>query len=171
MMLSQRQKDELNKAIADYLLTNSYKDSYESFLKDTSIAPEALADKKYAGALEKKWTTVVRLQKKISELETLLESKNSEFVDSRMNGMGGEKRSFTEWIPRPPERFSLTGHRATVTQVRFHPVYNVVASCSEDASIKLWDYESGKIIKNTDLLSIVLDKSSNYFGLILLYKI
>lgn len=140
MMLSQRQKDELNKAIADYLLTNNYKESYESFLKETSITPDALADKKYAGALEKKWTTVVRLQKKISELETLLESKSHE---STMNGPNGEKKSPTEWIPRPPERFSLTGHRATVTQVRFHPVYNVIASCSEDATIKLWDYESG----------------------------
>ena len=144
-MLSQRQKDELNKAIADYLLTNNYKESYESFLKDTSLPADALADKKYAGSLEKKWTTVVRLQNKIIELEKQLESKNQETVG--MNGFGGgEKRSPTEWIPRPPERFSLTGHRATVTQVKFHPVYSVIASCSEDASIKLWDYESGNYI-------------------------
>merc|ERR1719223_325918 len=60
-----------------------------------------------------------------------------------MNGLSGDKRSPAEWIPRPPEKFALTGHRATVTQVIFHPVYSVVASCSEDASIKLWDYESG----------------------------
>jgi len=144
-MLSQRQKDELNRAIADYLLTNNFKDSYETFLKDTNLPADISADKKYNGALEKKWTTVVRLQKKISELESLLESKNEESSQMMlgMNGLRGEKRSPTEWIPRPPEKFSLSGHRATVTQVRFHPVYSVIASCSEDASIKLWDYESG----------------------------
>lgn len=142
MMLSQRQKDELNKAIADYLLTNNYKDSYDSFLRDTSLPADVCADKKSSGSLEKKWTTVVRLQKKISELETQLESKKNE-ESIGMNGLGGDKRSPAEWIPRPPEKFTLTGHRATVTQVKFHPVYSVIASCSEDASIKLWDYESG----------------------------
>lgn len=141
-MLSQRQKDELNKAIADYLLTNNYKDSYDSFLRDTSLPADVCADKKSSGSLEKKWTTVVRLQKKISELETQLESKKNE-ESIGMNGLSGDKRSPAEWIPRPPEKFTLTGHRATVTQVKFHPVYSVIASCSEDASIKLWDYESG----------------------------
>jgi len=143
MMLSQRQKDELNKAIADYLLNNNYRDSYESFLKDASLPDDICADKKYTGSLERKWTTVVRLQKKITELEAQLESKKEETAHMSMNGLSGEKRSPTEWIPRPPEKFALTGHRATVTQVIFHPVYSVVASCSEDASIKLWDYESG----------------------------
>lgn len=142
MMLSQRQKDELNRAIADYLLSNNYKDSYESFLKDTSLPADVCADKKYSGSLEKKWTTVVRLQKKISELEVQLESKKNE-EQIGLNGLSGEKRTPSEWIPRPPEKFSLTGHRGTVTQVKFHPVYSIIASCSEDACIKLWDYESG----------------------------
>lgn len=141
-MLSQRQKDELNRAIADYLLTNSYKDSYDSFLKDTQLTEDSVNDKKHAGALEKKWTTVVRLQKKISELEAQIESMKSN-ENMVMNGLSGEKRSPSDWIPRPPEKFTLSGHRATVTQVIFHPVYSVIASCSEDATIKLWDYESG----------------------------
>jgi platelet-activating factor acetylhydrolase IB subunit alpha len=151
MMLSQRQKEELNKAIADYLLTNNYKEAFDSFCKDANLQPDVCADKKFAGALEKKWTTVVRLQKKISELETQLEQtkKSGEFDGSGrpgggLNGFGDEaKRSPAEWIPRPPEKFMLSGHRATVTRVIFHPVYSVIASCSEDASIKLWDYESG----------------------------
>lgn len=144
-MLSQRQKEELNRAIAEYLLNNNYKSSYDSFLKDAEIAADTTTDKKYNGTLEKKWTTVVRLQKKISELEILLESKKSEESTQLMglNGVLGDKRSPTEWIPRPPEKFTLTGHRATVTQVRFHPVYSVIASCSEDVCIKLWDYETG----------------------------
>lgn len=48
-----------------------------------------------------------------------------------------EKRNPAEWIPRPPEKYCLTGHRSTVTRVVFHPVFSVLASASEDATIKV----------------------------------
>lgn len=48
-----------------------------------------------------------------------------------------EKRNPAEWIPRPPEKYCLTGHRSTVTHVVFHPVFSVLASASEDATIKV----------------------------------
>lgn len=145
-MLSQRQKDELNRAIADYLHTNNYKDALDSFMREAQLPADTLADKKNTGSLEKKWTTVVRLQKKITELESQLE--NSKQHNDGHNNIPdphnpNKQRSPTDWIPRPPEKFHLQGHRATVTRVIFHPVYSVIASCSEDATIKLWDYESG----------------------------
>lgn len=146
-MLSQRQKDELNCAIADYLLTNNFKETFESFCKDTNTQFDPLNDKKYSGMLEKKWTTVVRLQKKINDLEAELSRKEQELTQSSIGMLPGslrsEKRSPTEWIPRPPEKFSLDGHRSTVTKVIFHPTYSVIASASEDTTIKIWDYESG----------------------------
>jgi len=120
-MLSQRQKDDLNRAIADYLANNNYKETLEQFLKESQIpAADVLADKKNSGVLEKKWTTVVRLQKKIVELESALEKKDQELQQiSAGGGLGGgyrsvnsahgEKRSPLEWIPRPPEKFCLTG--------------------------------------------------------------
>ena len=63
MVLSQRQREELNKAIADYMLSNGYNEALESFKKETDMPGEI--DKKYAGLLEKKWTSVIRLQKKV----------------------------------------------------------------------------------------------------------
>ena len=48
-----------------------------------------------------------------------------------------DKRSPTEWIPRPPEKYTLTGHRSPVTRVIFHPVFSVMVSASEDATIKV----------------------------------
>ena len=33
------------------------------------------------------------------------------------------------------------------SQVLFHGTYSVVASCSEDATIKIWDYETGDFEK------------------------
>jgi platelet-activating factor acetylhydrolase IB subunit alpha len=50
-----------------------------------------------------------------------------------------------EGMPTAPEKFTLAGHRDTITCVKFHPVYSVVASSSEDGSIRLWDYESGAL--------------------------
>jgi WD40 repeat protein len=47
-------------------------------------------------------------------------------------------------IPREPERSRMMGHRARITRVAFHPIYTVLASSSEDAAIKLWDYETGE---------------------------
>ena len=63
MVLSQRQREELNKAIADYMLSNGYSEALESFKKETDMPGEI--DKKYSGLLEKKWTSVIRLQKKV----------------------------------------------------------------------------------------------------------
>lgn len=74
-----------------------------------------------------------------------LEAKLSEAEKEYMGGAPSrEKRSPTEWIPRPPERCLLQSHRSPITCVLFHPVYTLLVSASEDATIKLWDYESGE---------------------------
>ena len=78
MVLSQRQREELNKAIADYMLSNGYNEALDAFKKETDMPGEI--DKKYAGLLEKKWTSVIRLQKKVcSNQLTLIKLCN--FID------------------------------------------------------------------------------------------
>lgn len=139
MVLSQRQREELNKAIADYLSSNGYMDALEAFKKEADMPGEV--ERKFGGLLEKKWTSVIRLQKKVMELESKLSEAEKEFIDGAPTR---GKRSPTEWIPRPPERFCLSGHRAPVTRVIFHPVFSVLVSSSEDATIKVWDFETGE---------------------------
>ncbi|OWR42039.1 platelet-activating factor acetylhydrolase 1b alpha subunit, partial [Danaus plexippus plexippus] len=51
-----------NKAIADYLGSNGYNDALEAFKKEAEMTGEM--DRKFGGLLEKKWTSVIRLQKK-----------------------------------------------------------------------------------------------------------
>lgn len=138
MVLSQRQREELNKAIGDYLCSNGYMDAMEAFKKEADMPGEI--ERKYAGLLEKKWTSVIRLQKKVMELETKLSEAEKEYIAGAPTR---EKRSPTEWIPRPPEKYCLSGHRAPVTKVLFHPVFSLMVSSSEDASIKVWDFETG----------------------------
>jgi len=138
MVLSQRQREELNKAIADYLASNGYGEALDAFKKETDMPGEV--DKKYAGLLEKKWTSVIRLQKKVNELEAKLSEAEKEYISGAPTR---EKRSPNEWIPRPPEKFELSGHRAPVTRVVFHPIFSLMISASEDATVKVWDFETG----------------------------
>ncbi|KAJ8975360.1 hypothetical protein NQ317_000289 [Molorchus minor] len=97
-------------------------------------------ERKFGGLLEKKWTSVIRLQKKVMELESKLNEAEKEYIEGAPTR---GKRSPSEWIPRPPEKFCLTGHRAPVTRVIFHPVFSVMVSASEDATLKVWDFETG----------------------------
>jgi len=98
-------------------------------------------ERKYRGLLEKKWTSVIRLQKKVMELEAKLNEAEKELIEGAPTKA---KRTPTEWIPRHPEKFKLSGHRATVNRVIFHPVFSMMVSASEDATIKVWDFETGE---------------------------
>ena len=73
------------------------------------------------------------------DLEARLQETEREFHTG--GGPSREKRSPSEWIPRPPEKYSLTGHRSPVTRVAFHPVFSVMVSASEDATIKVRDIQ------------------------------
>lgn len=60
-------------------------------------------------------------------------------------------RQVDPWSETRPKRvdspstrkYALSGHRSPVTRVIFHPVFSVMVSASEDATIKVWDYETG----------------------------
>jgi len=56
---------------------------------------------KYNGLLEKKWTSVIRLQRKVMDLEQKLSEMQKEVVEG---GATRKTRLATDWIPRPPER-------------------------------------------------------------------
>lgn len=68
------------------------------------------------------------------ELESKLNEAKEEIT---LGGPIGQKRDPKEWIPRPPEKYALSGHRSPVTRVIFHPVFSVMVSASEDATIKV----------------------------------
>lgn len=93
-----------NKAIADYLGSNGYMDALEAFKKEADMPGEV--ERKFGGLLEKKWTSVIRLQKKVMELESKLNEAEKEYIEGAPTR---GKRSPLEWIPRPPEKYSLSG--------------------------------------------------------------
>lgn len=58
------------------------------------------------------------------ELESKLSEAQKEFIEGAPTRA---KRTPTEWIPRPPEKFSLTGHRATITKVFLYIIFVIKA--------------------------------------------
>ncbi|POM71144.1 Nuclear distribution protein PAC1, partial [Phytophthora palmivora] len=130
----------------DYLvgMGERFADTASAFEKEADVTKSS--DGKHAGLLEKKWTSVIRLQRKVMELETkvaqLEENAKLGGVLSRRDVLGARQRS--EFLPRAPAKFSLTGHRSPITCVAFHPVFSVLVSGSEDATVKVWDFETGE---------------------------
>ncbi|TFY53007.1 hypothetical protein EVG20_g10307 [Dentipellis fragilis] len=139
-LLSERQKDELHKSMLEYLHANNFTEAYSALAKEsgTEYTPDPKA--KYVGLLEKKWTSVIRLQKKIMDLE----NRNSALQEELSLSPAKRAASQTDWVPRSPAAHVLTGHRSPVSKVAFHPTYSLLASASEDATVKIWDWETGE---------------------------
>lgn len=73
-----------------------------------------------------------------------LEQRNAQLTEELASAPTSRRgASLAEWVPRNPSRHTLQGHRSPVTRVAFHPVFSQIASCSEDTSIKIWDWETG----------------------------
>ena len=68
------------------------------------------------------------------DLETKVAALEEELA---AHGGGSQKRGKEDALPRAPEKYSLTGHRNAVNSVRFHPTFSLLASASEDATVKI----------------------------------
>lgn len=146
MVLTDKQRQDLHQAMLDYLvgMGERFADTAAAFEKEADVTKSS--DGKYAGLLEKKWTSVIRLQRKVMELEAklVLLEENAKLggVLSRRDMLGARQR--TDFLPRAPAKLALTGHRSPITCVAFHPIFSVLVSGSEDATVKVWDFETGE---------------------------
>jgi platelet-activating factor acetylhydrolase IB subunit alpha len=152
MVLTDRQRADLHAGIYEYLLCRG--GAFANVASALQQAdPEACSKLKTSPTtttsttpiLEKKWTAIPRLQKKVLELERAASqmSKVHAHRSGRTNTDGTQRRM----LPRLPCTHSLQGHNGVVMCVQVHPVFTVVVSGSEDGSIKVWDHESGDYLK------------------------
>ncbi|ETW05976.1 hypothetical protein H310_03600 [Aphanomyces invadans] len=149
MVLTGKQREDLHQAILEYLsgLGSTFAQSASAFQQDAGLMMTGESDTTKTGLLEKKWTSVVRLQRKVMELESKIQQLEEDAklggVVSRRDviGIGHDASSF---LPRAPPKHSMSGHRSPITCVVFHPVFSVVVTSSEDATIKVWDFETGE---------------------------
>jgi platelet-activating factor acetylhydrolase IB subunit alpha len=132
--------------MVSYLLSIGMTESANALRRECNLA-ESFDDataKKYETLLEKKWTSVVRLQKKIMDLEARNTALQQE-IDSATPLSSSRKVDPQTWLPKAPARHTLQGHRLPVTSVAFHPIFSSLASASEDSTIKIWDWELGEL--------------------------
>ena len=139
MMLTNMQKEDLNKAILEYMRGNGYDKAYEQFRIDSHTPESAIPT---SGVLEKKWISVLRLQKRVDELLAQIEALKKEVGSHTKLKLHNDGPS--DNLLQGPAKQTLVGHRATVTKVLYHPVYALVVSASDDATIRVWDTETGK---------------------------
>ncbi|KAK4155164.1 LIS-1 2 [Chaetomidium leptoderma] len=130
-MLTNRQADELYQnlsTVADTLKA-------ELSLREDVFDTETTA--KYQSLLERKWTSVVRLQKKAMHLESVNMALQSE-VDSATSSTNPSKRNQdpASWLPRSPPRHLLEFHQATVNCLAFHPTFSSLASGCDDSVLE-----------------------------------
>lgn len=83
MVLTERQKKELNVAILEYFLSEgiTFSKTITALKEEGNIENEVTDLTK--SMLEKKWTSVVRLQRKVMELEAKLEAFQSQSMSNQ----------------------------------------------------------------------------------------
>ena len=132
-----KREDEINKCILEYLINKKYNNSIEPFTKDTGLKT---SDATTGNKLEKKWGTLLSLQKKISDLENEVKQLKE---DLERGGAGlsdkAKKEAELMGLPKSIPKATVKGHRQGITCLCFHPFYKRLASGSDDASIIIWE--------------------------------
>ena len=138
MALTPKQKQELHTAIASYLSSNGFRAAHDEFVKqlgEGDVCRSCTSAGGEANLLEKKWTTVVRLQKRVIDLEAHVKQLESDLKESA-TGIRGEGRlqsSERRHLPKGPALHQLAGHRSAISRVVFHPVRNRIRIRSQFA--------------------------------------
>lgn len=147
MVLTDRQRQDLHAGIYEYLLSKEeFKECAEAFAKaDPKCGEKKTNNVGKTALLEKKWTAIPRLQKKVLELERTVAQ--SAKIHAHRTGESGANGVTRRMLPRLPCIETLQGHQGPVFCVQVHPIFTVVVSGSEDGSIKIWDHESGDYMR------------------------
>lgn len=168
MVLTEKQKGDVNKAILEYLINNGYTQTSEYFEAEANIKYEKPKSAFLKDILEKKWLSILSLSKKVMELEAKIANLNEEMATS-IRVKPGDKVDQNKLFPKNSEKNKLTGHRAPVTSVALHPTFTLLVSASEDASIRIWDFESGTLEKSMKghtgtINNVTFDPTGNFIA-------
>jgi platelet-activating factor acetylhydrolase IB subunit alpha len=146
MVLTDRQREDLHAGIYEYLKSQpKFAAAAEAFAEaDPASTKESSNNVGKTPLLEKKWTAIPRLQKKVLELErTVAQSAKIHAHRAGATAAGDNGGAGRRMLPRLPCTHTLQGHSAVVTCVKVHPVFTVVVSGSDDGTIKVRKNNNG----------------------------
>ncbi|KAI1119789.1 nuclear distribution protein pac-1a [Nemania abortiva] len=149
-ILTSRQADELHKSIIAYLTAHNLNAAAAALRTELDMGEDQLdatTVKKYEGLLEKKWTSIVRLQRKMMDLESRNTALQHELDNATPSSMAMRRKDPSSWLPQPHPRYTLESHRNAINCIAFHPIFSSIASGSDDYTIKIWDWEAGELEK------------------------
>ena len=166
MVLTDKQRNDLHSSIYEYLNTSGFTDVASSFAEQCNI-PQTSIEKddvqssqtnsnqsSFSGVslLEKKWLSVIRLQKKVLDLEGQVKrislspssQQASSSSSSSSSSFSSSSSSTNRLLPidEPPPK-EMKGHKGSgINCLALHPFQTTVCSAGEDATLKLWDWEN-----------------------------
>ena len=147
-----KREEEINKCILEYLITKKYTNSIEPFLSDTGLKQ---SDATTGNKLEKKWGTLLSLQKKISDLENEVKQLKED-LENGGKGLSDKEKKEAESMGLPKsiasiiiwecdeftQERSLKAHSDSINCLKFDNNGKYLASCSSDLSIKIWNFDT-----------------------------
>lgn len=174
--LNQRQEEELKKSVIQYLTPllkseNTNKENENGALLNDELLNQLttkLLDVSYtdyeikykntlpSNYLEKKWSTVLKLQKKIVDLENEVAAKSGIITDLKKLNLSNDINSFSasasnstdnnnngadikiNWVPSKVKNV-LKLYNSSITSIAIHPLKPIVASASNDGMITIWN--------------------------------
>ncbi len=77
-------EEEINKAILEWLIAKKYTNSVDQFVTETKLKKE---DCSKNNSLEKRWGTILTLQKKVTDLETQVKTLKEELERAGTDGL------------------------------------------------------------------------------------
>jgi len=142
MVLTDRQRGDLHGAIHEYLVSQKDNVAFQKAAEAMKAGDPDSCTKEPLEAgktplLEKKWTAIPRLQRKVLELER--SAAQSAKIHAHRTGTTADSKEgdSRRMLPRLPCTHTLQGHSAVVTCVKVHPVFTMAVSGSEDGTIKV----------------------------------
>lgn len=107
-------------------------------MKEASLKKEEASK---GNRLDKKWGTILSLQKKVSDLEQQVKQLKEDLESGGSVALANQikKDSSVMGLPKSLAKSTIKGHRQSVTCLAFHPFYKRLVSGSEDASIIIWE--------------------------------
>lgn len=141
LILTAKQKTELHKAIIQYLdplLKESENSEIAGKLNEVLEIDQSSLNSIIPNFLEKKWSTVLRLQKRILDLENDLTNLKSSMevheVPELINAKGK-----VNWIPTSVKQTFKTQTNQQIGTVSMHPFLPIITAGCSDGTIIIWN--------------------------------